>query len=342
MLEKNEITIADVAQAAGVSVSTVSRIINKKPDVAAKTRQRVLQVIEELGYAPHIQAQRLAAGKSRTIALHYPADYIEFARQEMGFINGIGSALSEASFFFNLITTPLTMEGLRNLYRSGQVDGMIVMEIDMNDWRVNYLRERNHPFIMIGRSADNTGLPFIDVDQENDVITAFDYLAGLGHRCIGFLAYPESLHERGYGAAVRSIRGFRKATEKHDLEPICTPVKLTAQALYESTLRMLKAHPKMTAVVTIEGSTAVGIIRALQQLGRKVPDDFSIVAITTEQTAQLISPPLTHINFHSFEMGYQAARMLVSILNKEPLEISQILFPPELIIRESTAPAPRS
>lgn len=335
-----EITIAEVAQVAGVSVSTVSRILNDKPDVAEKTRQRVQQVIAELGYTPHVQAQRLAAGKSRTIALHYSADYIEFTRQEMGFINGIGTALGEANFFFNLIATPLTRESLRNLYRSGQVDGVILMEIDMNDWRVDFLRERNHPFVMIGRSADNTGLHFIDPDQESVVVTAFDYLIELGHRHIGFLAYPESLLERGYGAAVRSMRGYKKACEKHGLQPACIQVDLTARDLYESTLRLLERQPDMTAVVTIEGSTAVGIIRALQQLGRTVPDDFSIVAVTTEQTAQLISPPLTHIDLPSYDLGYQAARMLMSILNKEPLEVSQVIVPPRLIIHESAGPAP--
>ena len=188
MLDPTEITIAEVAQTAGVSVSTVSRILNDKPDVAEKTRQRVLQVIEELGYTPHIQAQRLAAGKSRTIALLYPVDYIEFTRQEMGFISGVGKAFGEADFFLNLITTPVTERSLTNLYRSGQADGVILMEIDMHDWRVATLRERNYPFVMIGRSADNTGLQFVDLDQENVVITAFDHLVGLGHQQIGFLS----------------------------------------------------------------------------------------------------------------------------------------------------------
>ena len=339
MLDPTEITIAEVAQTAGVSVSTVSRILNDKPDVAEKTRQRVLQVIEELGYTPHIQAQRLAAGKSRTIALLYPVDYIEFTRQEMGFISGVGKAFGEADFFLNLITTPVTERSLTNLYRSGQADGVILMEIDMHDWRVDTLRERNYPFVMIGRSADNTGLQFVDLDQENVVIAAFDHLVGLGHQQIGFLTFPETLLDRGYGAAVRSMRGYKKVCEKHGFTPTCLQVDLTTQTLFESTQNLLEKQPDLTAVVTIEGSTTVGVIRALQELGRPIPEDFSIITVTTEQTAKLISPPLTYINFPSFELGYRAAQMLVNILNKQPLEVSQIVLPPQLIPGKSTGPA---
>ena len=339
MLDTTEITIAEVAQAAGVSVSTVSRILNDKPDVAEATRQRVLRVIDELGYTPHVQAQRLAAGKSRTIALLYPVDYIEFTRQEMGFISGVGKAFGEANFFLNLITTPITENGLRNLYRSGQADGVILMEVDMNDWRVDTLRERNYPFVMIGRSADNTGLHFVDLDQENVVITAIDHLVELGHQQIGFLAFPETLVDRGYGAAVRSMRGYRKACEKHSLTPTCFQGELNIQSLFENTLRLLEKQPDITAIVTFEGSTTVGVIQALQKLGRRVPDDFSVITVTTEQTAILISPPLTYINFPSFDLGYRAAQMLVNILNKQPLEVSQIVLPPQLIIGKSTGPA---
>ncbi len=343
MLEKNEITIADVAQAAGVSVSTVSRILNNKPDVAAKTRKRVLQVIEELGYEPHVQAQRLAGGKGRTIALHYPLDYLSFSQQEMGFVNGVGAALGEADFFFNLITTPITPDSLLRLFSRGQVDGVILMEIDLDDWRVKLLLEKDLPFVMIGRREDNTGLNFVDKMPANDVKAIFRYLVEeLGHREIGFFTFPERLLERGYAAAVRTMMGYDEVLEKYGLERIFTYAELNPKFTYEATRKFLDQHSHLTAAVTVEGSTAVGVIQAVQESGRRIPDDFSLITITPRQTAEFIRPNLTHINFPSFEMGYQAARMLVSILNKEPLEISQILFPPELIIRESTAPAPRS
>ena len=341
MLDPTEITIAEVAQVAGVSVSTVSRILNDKPDVAEKTRQRVQQVIADLGYTPHVQAQRLAAGRSRTIALLYPIDYMEFSRQEMGFISGVGKAFGETNFFFNLITTPMTEDGLRNLYRSGQVDGVILMEVDIDDWRVNLLRERNYPFVMIGRSADNAGLHFIDPDHESGIGVGFDHLVGLGHRQIGFFGFPEALLARGFGAAIRTMRGFEQACQKYNLVRNCRQVNLTTQDYFEHTISLLEQHPDTTAIFTVEGSSTVGVFRALQQLGRKVPDDISVITVTTELTAQLISPPLTYINFPSYELGYRAAQMLVDILNKKPLEVSQVLLPPQLIVQKSSGPPAR-
>lgn len=341
MPDKNEITIADVAQAAGISVSTVSRILNNKPDVAASTRQRVLEIIEELGYTPHVQAQRLAGGKSRTIALHYPLDYLTFAQQEMGFINGVGRALAEGNFFFNLITTPMTPPDLTRLFRSGQVDGIIIMEIDLDDWRVKLLLEEGFPFVMIGRREDNTGLNFVDKMPANDINAIFHHLVEvLGHQEIGFFTFPKRLLERNYAAGVRTMMGYDQVLEKYGLERICTFAELNPKFIYEATRKFLEQHPHLTAAVTVEGSTAVGVVQAVQESGRRIPDDFSLVTITSKQTAEFIRPNLTHIDFPSFKIGYQAAQMLISILNKEPLEVSQILFSPDIIIRESTAPAP--
>ena len=140
MIDSTEITIVDVAREAGVSVSTVSRILNDKPDVSEATRKRVKQVIEELEFRPHSQAQRLAAGKTRTIALLNPLDYMFFSQLEMAFFAGASNAAGEEKYFFNLITTPIEEMDLLGLYRSSQVDGVILMEIMMEDRRVNSLR----------------------------------------------------------------------------------------------------------------------------------------------------------------------------------------------------------
>src|SRR5512138_2422260 len=124
----NEVTIFEVAQAAGVSITTVSRILNNKPDVSKATRQRVQQVIEALGYTPHAHAQRLAARKSRTIALLFPLERA-VSLLELDFIVGAAAAAGEENFFFNFMTAPITKSSLFGLYRSVQVDGIILMEI---------------------------------------------------------------------------------------------------------------------------------------------------------------------------------------------------------------------
>jgi LacI family transcriptional regulator, galactose operon repressor len=160
------ITIADVAKMAGVSVSTVSRILNNKPDVSPATRDRVLGIIQELGYRPHVQAQSLAGGRSRTIALSFPARHAGFTQLELDFFIGAAQAAAERDYFFNLMTSPMTHDDLLNVYRNAYTDGVILMQICIQDWRVEMLRDYGYPFLMIGRCADNSGLSYIDLDFE--------------------------------------------------------------------------------------------------------------------------------------------------------------------------------
>ena len=187
---ENFITIADVAQIAGVSVSTVSRILNGKPDVAASTRTRVQQVIEELGFTPHVFAQSLAARRSRTIALMFPVEYMSMTQLELDFFLGAAHAAEAQDYFLNLMTNPMSSASLINLYRSRQVDGTVLMQIRMRDARVQALREKKYPFVMIGRTKDNDALNFVDLDFEGALTLSFDHLVQLGHRKIGFLARP--------------------------------------------------------------------------------------------------------------------------------------------------------
>lgn len=223
------------------------------------------------------------------------------------------------------------------LYRSAQVDGVILMEIHTEDWRVELLRAYGYPFVMIGHCADNTGLSFVDLDFEQAIITIFDYLVGLGHREIGFLGLPLEIRQQGYGPAVRCWAGYEQARQKYGLAPIYRETSIHVQALFEATLGLLDEWPQLTAMVAIQGSPTVGVIRALRQAGRAVPDDVSVVGITTGKVAELITPPLTVVNFPAYTMGYQAAKILISQLNETPAINDQVLLPPELIVRKSTA-----
>lgn len=339
MAESNVHTIADVARVAGVSVSTVSRILNGKEDVAPATRERVQQVIKDLGFAPHAQAKRLRAGKTRNVALLFPLKYpgnLPYNTLEVEFILGAAAAAAEQEFFFSLLTTPVTEQSLVGFYRSAQVDGLVLMNIHAQDWRVELLRQSNHPFVMIGHCADNTGLNFIDLDFEASIIAAFNHLVELGHRNIGFLALPVEMHLSGYGPAARAWQGYEKALMTHDISPVYREVGYSAQEIFEATLDLLEEQPDITAIVTVHEFASLSIIQALKSQGREVPEDCSVVAIMTEQIAELSTPPMTHIEFPSHHMGYKAVDMLIRSLKGELPEPEQILIAPQLIIRKST------
>lgn len=341
MANQSEFTIADVAKAAGVSVSTVSRILNGKQDVAQATRERVQQVIEQLGYAPHAQAQRLRAGKTRNIAIIFPTNYpgnLPHNPLALDFIIGGAASAGEKGFFFNLITTPITKHSLLNLYRSAQVDGIVLMQIHTHDWRVELLREHGYPFVMIGHCADNTGLSFIDLDFEPAVIEAFDYLVQRGHRKIGFLSLPEIVRQEGYGPAVRAWAGYEAALNQHALPALYREVGFADPDIFEGTLDLIDAHPDMTAIVTAHGCLPFSIVRALDERGRCVPDDFSVIGMIEDRIAELCSPPLTSIDFPSYDMGYRAVDMLIRTLAGTLVEPEQVLIPSRLVVRSSTSP----
>jgi DNA-binding LacI/PurR family transcriptional regulator len=343
-LQSHDVTIADIARAAGVSVSTVSRILNDKPDVAKKTRQRVLEVIEQTGFTPHAQAQRLRAGSARTIAMIFPLVEYPFTKNisqlELNFMIGASAAAGEEHYFFNLINAPMNEESLLRMFRGNQVDGLVLMEICMHDWRVDLLREHDLPFVMIGRCADNDGLSYIDLDIEAAVIAAVDHLVGMGHHQIGFMSYSAATYEEGLGPAVRGMSGYRIAAEKHGLPILYREVGFGVHDAIDATESLFDQEPELSAVVTVLDTTAVGCMRALHDRGLVVPDDFSVVGVTSENLAQMMVPPLTSIDFSASEMGYKAVKMLTANLRDDSTEAEQILISPRLIERESAGIAP--
>ncbi len=335
------LTIADIARLAQVSVSTVSRILNDKPDVAEATRQRVLKVIQETGYTPDVSAQRLASGaatgRSRVITLLFPTDHAEFTQLELDFFIGAAASCSKYDAFFNLMTEPMDADHLLNLYRTGQTDGVILMQIRMDDWRPELLTRHEYPFVMIGRCATNERYRYIDLDFEQAVEIAFEHLVALGHRRIAFIARPSSARVQQIGPAVRLMAGYERALAHHGLAPLYREVNLTVPDVYEATLSLLDEAPELTAVVTVHGASSAGIIRALRDRDRLVPDDCSVVALATERIAQLVTPALTAINFPTDTMGYQAATMLIQALQQPALPVEQILLQPKLVVRESAS-----
>ena len=338
--ESSGVTIADVAKAAGVSVPTVSRILNDKEYVAEETRQRVHEAIRRLGYTPHTQARRLRGGASMTLALHHPIESPHDLSSviETSYFTGTAEAASEKEYFINFLVSQLTPESLLNMYRSSQIDGIILLQVRMDDWRVNLLRENNYPFVMIGRCADLTGLTFIDLDFENAMLLAFDHLIELGHRNIGFLTYPESWRENGIGPAVRSLNGYELALNHYGLRGSYREIGLNSvEEGFEGTQDLLQENPELTAIITVSHLTAAGSIKALAAQGRSVPHDCSVMSIGFGGNfADVVTPSLTTLEWSPYEISYEATVLMIDKLRQKDQPARQILAAPKLIIREST------
>jgi DNA-binding LacI/PurR family transcriptional regulator len=337
---KQGITITDVAKAAGVSVPTVSRILNNKEYVAEETRERVNQAIKQLGYVPHTQARQLRGAASQTLALHHP---IESPHElstviETSYFTGTAEAASEKEYFINFLVSQLTPESLLNMYRSNQIDGIILLQVRMDDWRVNLLRESNYPFVMIGRCAELEDLTFIDLDFENAMLLAVDHLVELGHRNIGLLTYPQSWRKTGIGPAVRSLDGYQFALNKYGLRSSYREIGLNSvEEGYEGTHDLLQENPELTAIITVSHLTAAGSIKALATRGRNVPQDCSVMSIGFGGNfADVVTPSLTTLEWSPYEISYQATVLMIDKLRQKDLPAQQILIAPNLVIREST------
>lgn len=336
MAMKKNATIRDVARAADVSVATVSRILNNKPDVSEETRQKVLDVINELGYARSMQWKQITSGKTRVVTLHYPYKLAASNQLSLHFITGATTACEEHNYSLHLVTQSLDENSLLDFYRTNQCDGMILMEIRMDDWRVKLLHQHNLPFVMIGRCENNDRVSFVDFDFESAVTVAVDHLIDLGHQNIGFLSVIPGPEQNRYGPTIRAAEGYGKVCAQYNIPRLYCEADSGLENVKSATLNLLEMHPEITALVTVFDAAVAGIYSAIKSLGRRIPDDISVVGLADEQGAELTSPSLTALQFPALSMGYDAAKIMINELEKNPERSKQILVGPKLVIRSST------
>jgi DNA-binding LacI/PurR family transcriptional regulator len=333
---KKNANIRDVARLANVSVATVSRILNNKPDVSEETRQKVLDVIGELGYARSMQWKQITSGRSNIITLHYPYKLAISNQVSLHFITGVTRACEEHGYSLHLVTQSLDENRLLDFYRTNQSDGLILMEIQTDDWRVELLRQQKLPFVMIGRREKNDGVSFVDFDFESAMNVAVHHLVDLGHRNIAFVSVITDMMENHYGPSVRALNGYEMACAHYRIPKLYCETENGFANVKLATLNIMRKHPEVTAIVTIFDTAMAGISSAINSLGLKVPDDVSFVGLGDEQGTELTSPSLTVLDFPASFMGYEAAKILLNELEKGTKMIKQILVEPKLVIRSST------
>jgi DNA-binding LacI/PurR family transcriptional regulator len=329
-------TIVDIAAASGVSVTTVSRILNDKPDVAEDTRERVLRVMEEHGFAPQSSWQQIRSGKSHLIAMHFPQDFNPPAHRVI-FEAALGC--EDAGYFINIIVNSLSDNELLAIFRGGQADGMILMEIQTHDRRVEVLRQHAYPFVLIGRCADNTGVSFVDIDIDYGVTMAMQHLVELGHRQIGFVTLSPVVQEKEYGYSTWALQSYDRTCRHYSLPRQWRAVGLNSDDAATIVQQLLDENPHITAIVTPQEHCAISVLKAIRAKGWRVPDDISVVVLLSDSMSELATPPLTTISFPAAEMGREAARILLGHLDGTLTTPQQVLIRPELVVRGSTGPA---
>ena len=332
----------DVAKRAKVSLSTVSYALSGTRPISEETRQRVTAAMEELGYRPHPLARGLASKHSRILAIIFPAIERGLGITELEFVASAAHAANKNGYHLVIWTAETNDPGeLRELTQQGLVDGVILMEVNRNDERVNLLRELNFPFSMIGRS-DEDGDGYVDIAFKQTVHEALDYLSKLGHTHIAYVNQSQAAYEARYGPVLRTKAAFEESVRSLGLNGVMRFCQPSPQAGYEVFKALLEEHPDLTAAITMNDRANPGIIRAITEHGWDIPDDFSLVAIVSSvRMAELMVPRLTTMDPPSTELGRIATELLIKHIEGRADGDPRILIPCRLIVGESSGPCRR-
>lgn len=315
------VTIAEIARLAGVSKATVSNVLNGRTDqVSPETRARIEQIMKECGYVPKRAARSLKSNRTRTIALlfpHLPANLVANTFFFPGFLSGVARACEESSYQLLITTSAKSCDTefhYEALVQSRSVDGFIVSEIFVDDPRFSVLRKFNVPFVSIGKpeGEDVSWISWVDHNQEELAYQATRRLIDLGHRGILFVGLS-----RGRVYTMQRLSGYRRALEEAGI-PIREELLITEEMRKEDVAGKLEdlwsKGARFSAVFVIAESLALSALKALQDMGLRIPQDVAILGNIETDNYRFYVPQLSGIRVRTEDLGYETARLLVDLI----------------------------
>ncbi|MET9774910.1 LacI family DNA-binding transcriptional regulator [Streptomyces sp. NPDC006367] len=348
------VTLAEVAQHAGVSASTVSYVLSGKRSISVTTRQRVEESIRQLGYHPNAGARALASSRSNIIALMIPLRTDMYVPVMMEIAIAVATTARAHGYDTLLLTGEEGPDAVRRVTGSGLADAMILMDVELDDERLPLLRGGDggdgpagtrpgagavQPSVLIGLPADTTGLTCVDLDFRATGALCVEHLASLGHRDIAVIGEAPAVYERHTGFAERTLDGLRTRARELGLRLLHRPCDGGYDAMAATLARIFDERPDTTGFVVQNESAVEPLLALLRQQGRAVPEDVSVVAVCPEQVATQASVRLTSVAVPAQEMGRRAVEQLVAKLEGRGRE-EVVLLAPELTVRASSGPAP--
>ncbi|MET7392890.1 LacI family DNA-binding transcriptional regulator [Dactylosporangium sp. NPDC005572] len=333
--------IGEIARRAGVSRSTVSYALTGKRPVSDATRRRIQAVIDELDYRPNASARALKEGRTRTLGLVIPPASQRLTDMQLGFVASVVEAAARADY--DVLLSPSGGDHERSFERvvtGRRVDGVILMEIRLEDDRVTRLQQVGLPFVTIGRTGQAQDMWWVDVDYAALVWRCVHHLADLGHRNVALVNRSTELVAAGYGPGFRALAGFTDAVAERGmagLDVCCADDAPAGEACVE---RLRSDHPEVTALVTVNEAALPGIQRGLERAGVRVPRDFSVTGVAARHWAEDFRPPLTAAHVPTHDMGAEAVELLLERLAGPAAAPRHRLHAPPVSLRASTGPVP--
>lgn len=328
-------TIEEIAQLAGVTKTTVSRVLNNKPDVKKDTREKILKIIAENDFQPNAFAKAFSLQKSHSIGLiiPYEADYIFSNPFYIEVMRGVSTEVNNRGYYLS-ICYPKDHNYV-DMYKQKRVDGYILMSPgSFHTHIIESLKEVKAPFVSTAQIQDYKDMISVDVDNYKGGRMLTEYLVGLGHKKIAYIGklsvtsstdrlhgYQDTLKENGIGLNDKLIKISKPGT---------------SHSGYDIMKELLNENKDITAVFAASDVMTGGVIKAIKEMGLRVPEDISVVGFDDIPNSEYADPPLTTIKQPAFEKGVQATKMLIDLIEEGIEPVSKILDL-ELIIRKSTS-----
>lgn len=330
------VTIYDVAREAGVSMATVSRVVNNNPNVKPQTRKKVFEAIERLGYRPNAVARGLASKKTTTVGVVIPdisnAIFAEVAR-------GIEDIAN--MYHYNIILCNADKKKDKeirviNALLEKQVDGLLFMGGAVTDEHMQAFKTAGVPIVLCATTEESGDIPSVDIDHEAAAFDAVSSLIAQGHKRIAMISGTLQDPANGYAR----FQGYKRALEQAGIgydEHLVRVGNYRYESGVEATRYFMELDKRPSAIFSATDEMAIGAIHCVQDFGLKVPEDISVISVDNTRMASMVRPQLSSVAQPMYDIGAVSMRLLTKLMKKEAVEQSRVVLPHEIVNRQSVA-----
>jgi len=334
--DMSNLTLEKIGKLAGVSRSTVSRVVNNHPNVSDNVRERVEKIIKETEYSPNLAARSLASQRSFVIGLVIPRSVQVFFGDPYfaRLTQGIAQATNLHDYTFSLFileNREIEDRLIPRITRPGMIDGLVVQSTSADDKVLSRVINGSIPYVIAGRPLEYPNVTYIDVDNINGAILAVEHLIQLSRKRIGTISGPQNI-----SPGLDRKLGYIHALEKHGFivdENLIAEGNFTEESGYQAAKQLLPYEPD--AIFAASDSMGLGAIQAIKEKGLQVPQDISIVGFDDLPPARYSTPQLTTIRQPILRFGVAAIEILVKYVEDKITTPQKTILGVELVIRDS-------
>ncbi|MCD6449459.1 MAG: LacI family DNA-binding transcriptional regulator [Thermotogaceae bacterium] len=333
-MKKKYVTIRDIAEKAGVSINTVSRALNNKPDISEETRKKILRIAKELGYVKNVAASSLRSRRTNIVGVIIADSANPFYAEVL---KGIEVASRKYGYQIILMNTERIYENEERAIEvllQRRVDGLLITPVQDKTDDIKKLIERKVPFVIVGRHFEDLEVDEIHSDEVKGGYLATKHLIDRGRRNILMIS--------GYlfkSAAYMRLEGYKKALKEHGItfkKDMVIVTDVDIEGGYRAVNQAIEKGIHFDGIFCYNDLNAFGAMKALKEHGYRIPDDVAVVGYDDIVYSSLVCPSLTTVRIKKFEMGFEAFKMLVQKIKGRRKRRKRVILDVELVIRESS------